>query len=95
MIIKHERILTLLERLRLPERNWSIADHWQADLCAIGITSQLDPTRLVYISTFKRGPGVHYYECEVQQGSGWETIESAEQASYQELFEALQRHLSR
>ena len=94
MIFKHKRILTLLERLQLPARNWSIADAWQADLSAIGITSQLDPTRRVYISTFKRGPGVHHYECEVRKATGWETTERAEQASYQQLFEALQRHLS-
>jgi len=48
---KDKTIIELIERLRLHInfRLLEIVDHWEADLCAIGLMKE---NRLVYISTF-------------------------------------------
>ncbi len=61
---KDPTIIDLLERLRLQARGWFIRDYWEADLCAIGISSRKQPTRLVYVSTFNKSANNYDYEFE-------------------------------
>jgi hypothetical protein len=63
-ISKDDSIVTLLERLDLQRRGWTIRDHWDADLCAIGVSSKPYPHRLVYVSTYGKAIGKFDYECE-------------------------------
>ena len=37
--IKDRSICELVARLDLPRRGWQIAEHWEADLLAVGIAS--------------------------------------------------------
>lgn len=61
---KDATISELLARLDLPARGWTIRDHWEGDLCAIGILVSVDPHRLVYVSTFSKQPGHYFYALE-------------------------------
>ena len=56
-IKKDESIVALLDELGLEQRDWSIRDYWEADLCAIGIVSNSTPQNLVYISTYDKAAG--------------------------------------
>ena len=51
---KHPSINALLDRLRadLGPKSFVVVDHWEGDLCAIGIAAPGDRQRLMYISTF-------------------------------------------
>ena len=42
-----------------------LADHWESDLCAIGIASPRDAGVLVYISCHGEPPGLFTYELEL------------------------------
>jgi hypothetical protein len=46
---------------------FAITDHWEIDLCAIGISAPADPAQLVYISTWRRPSG--YYKVELESAS--------------------------
>jgi hypothetical protein len=63
-IDKDPSIIDLLERLRLDERGWFMRDYWEADLCAVGISSRKQPSRLVYVSTFNKLANEYDYELE-------------------------------
>lgn len=65
---KDESIAALLAALDLRKHGWITVDHWDADRCAIGVASSVEPRRLVYISTWKMEPGHCYWECEVPTG---------------------------
>lgn len=56
---KSERIISLLNQLRsaLGENSFVIADYWDADLNAIGITSPSNKYNLVYINVFGKKSG--------------------------------------
>ena len=71
MINKDQSIIDLLARLKIEERGWFIRDDWEADLCAIGISSHTQPSRLVYVSTFDKLVDDYDYEFEqLRSGSG-------------------------
>jgi hypothetical protein len=58
---KHHSIIDVVQRLRdrLGEDTFAIADHWEADQCAIGIASSREPGRLAYICTFGKPSGCY------------------------------------
>jgi len=60
---KDESILDLIDRLGKAAdlTGTEIVDHWEADLCAIGIKKE---NRLVYVSTYN-GKDALYYELEL------------------------------
>jgi len=95
-IEKDRSILDLLSRLS-PERNdWIVVDHWEADLCAIGLTSPSAPDRLVYVSTHNKSDGRYDYECEEGRGSTPEnhaTGDAGQNVDLPTLIAVLQRHL--
>ena len=39
---KDSSIIELLKKLDLEKRKWAIVDHWDDDLCAIGITTKMN-----------------------------------------------------
>jgi hypothetical protein len=49
-----------------------IVDHWEADLCAIGLAIPGDPRRLVYISTWNRPQNSFFVELEAAPPDGSE-----------------------
>jgi hypothetical protein len=57
--VKDRSIITLVDQLRsrFGSDAFVIHDHWEADLCAIGLAARDEPARLVYISTFGKPEG--------------------------------------
>ena len=56
---KDPSIVAFVERVTgaLGPAGWQVADHWDGDLCAIGIASASDPERLVYVCTYQQHAG--------------------------------------
>ena len=95
-IDKDQSIADLLDRLELKERGWCIRDHWEADLCAIGISNSSSSDRLVYVSTFGLTAGRYNCECEqrnTQSSLGYETVHEGQNITFDELVVVLERHL--
>jgi hypothetical protein len=95
---KDKTILDLVEALDLERRGWMVVDHWEADLCAIGIGMVTDPRRLVYVSTFNRRPGRYDYECELPDGEApeeYSTPATGEEVEYEILLKIMEAHLKR
>ena len=96
MTRKEERITELLAALGIERRGWTVVDHWEADMCAIGLARPSDLRRLVYISTFNKADGRYDYECELPFGpkdTDYESADRREDVTYEELVKALERHL--
>lgn len=96
MLVKDQSIRELVSLLDLGRRGWVLVDHWEADLCAIGIARGSESQRLVYVSTYDKDPGSYDYECEVSCGAQpaeYRTVASGENVNFAELVTALQRHL--
>lgn len=96
--LKHRSISKLVERLRPADRGWSIVDHWDGDLCAVGIAQPRRLSRLVYVSTWRMRPGRYYYECEAPSGrkeTDYEVVETGEDVDFAALLSAMERHLVR
>jgi hypothetical protein len=45
-------------------------DHWEPDMCAIGIARPDDQSELVYISTWNRSPNRFFVELETSPSAG-------------------------
>jgi hypothetical protein len=93
---KEEALLSLLDFMRLDDRGWETVDHWDADLCAIGIRAKGRDDRLVYMSTFGEKPGEYYYECEVANNAsnlGYDVVDKGQHVRINALITALERHL--
>ena len=93
---KNKSILELLDRLKIAAHDWVIADHWDSDLCAIGIATKAELRQLVYVSTYGKARGRYYFECEAPlTDSAEESVvtESADDVGWDELLGVLVRHL--
>ena len=93
---KDNRILALLHRLEVEERGWMVVDHWQADLCAIGIAANDNPRKLVYISVYDKLEGLYDYECEAPDGQSdeeYKVVCSGQNAALDELLAVMNAHL--
>jgi hypothetical protein len=74
-----------------------VADHWEADLCAIGIASHAAPGGLVYVRTFGRAPGRYAYECEsppTESDAIYAVTGRGEDVTFDELLAILVTHLA-
>lgn len=94
---KRRAIRALLKRLPMADRGWVIEDHWECDLCAIGVARADDRRRLVYVLTWQHSPGRYSYICEVP-GEGPDPTdfvhgEQGEDVDEAQLLDALVRHL--
>lgn len=83
-------------QLRLDERGLTTIDHWDADLCAIGITRKGEPRRLVYVSTYNKQPERYFYECEEAAGlppDEYTVTGSEDDVDFERLLYVLEKHL--
>ena len=87
-------VLALLER-ELGPGALRIVDHWDADLCAIGVTGA-DPARRVYLSTWNRDAGRFFYDCETDTADGdlpFVVVDHGEDVDFAALLAAVRRHV--
>jgi hypothetical protein len=85
-----------LERLDLSARGWTTEDHWEGDLCAIGIRAESSDDRLVYVSTYGMSEGRYYYECEAasaESAAEYVVVKEANDVSFEQLLAAMHSHL--
>lgn len=95
-LIKDRSILELLSRLDIGNNRWRIQDHWDADLCAIGLSSDLNPQHLVYVSTFDREAGRYDFECEIVDKlypEKYTVANSGANVDFLTLYQAIRHHL--
>lgn len=64
---KDPAILSVLDglRARLGHESFDIVDHWESDLCAVGIASRRDHGVLAYLSCFGEPEGRWHVELEL------------------------------
>lgn len=74
--------------------SFAIADHWDGDLCAIGVGAKSDHRRLVYICTYEKDEGRFDYECEYPPGESGDTSMHVD-VDFGVLADAVRRHLLR
>ena len=69
---KDPAILAAIDGLRslLGPYAFVLADHWEQDLCAVGIASPRDPGVLAYISCYGESPGRFNYELKMPAPPG-------------------------
>jgi hypothetical protein len=94
---KDQTILDLVAALLRAENAWIVVDHWDADLCAIGIARADRPRQLVYISTFGRSQGRYDYQCEVPSGpseDAYVTTAAGKDVDFETLLRAIRKHLA-
>ena len=97
---KDPAIIELLARLRerLGPDAFVFADHWEPDLCAVGIASPRNTGVLVYLSTFNQLPGRYDVELELPPEPGQDLIyrEAGKHrdVDFEALAEVVGRHLS-
>ena len=95
---KDDSVLRVLDRLRsdLGDDAFDVVDHWDADLCAVGVARPSDHRFLVYISTFPPENGVLAYECERPSSDPdlpYDSDGIVNEASYDDVAAAVTRHL--
>jgi hypothetical protein len=92
-------ILDTLRRLeeRLGIGSFKIADHWEADLRAVGIASPLDPARLVYFAVYEDLSPSYYVSLEKSPVPGsdmpYEDCRTFDRQTFDELAAIADRHL--
>jgi hypothetical protein len=64
---KHKSITELLDRLRtrLGTAAFDVIDHWEGDLCAVGVARPDEHGILVYVSTFGEPEGSYFVSLEL------------------------------
>ena len=98
---KDPAIIAALDRLwsSLGPDAFVQADHWEPDLCAVGIASPRDPGVLVYISCFGEPQGRFGYELELPPPPGsddlYEVAGRGDGVTFEELASVAKAHLSR
>jgi hypothetical protein len=98
---KDPAILAVLTRLwsRLGADAFIVADHWEGDLCAVGIASPCDPRVLVYISCYGEADGRFNYELEVPPPRGDDSLYRVAGRGFgvpfSELVDIVTHHLKR
>jgi hypothetical protein len=98
---KDPAILAVLDLLwsRLGPGAFILADHWESDLCAVGIASPGDPGVLVYISCVGEPPGCFGYELELPPAPGvdfpYQVAGTGSGLSFEELAGVVAGHLKR
>jgi hypothetical protein len=98
---KDSTILAVLGLLwaRLGPDAFVINDHWESDLCAVGIASPRNPGILVYIATFGELPERFGYELELPPSHGdvlpYQIAGQGRGVTFDELADVVASHLSR
>ena len=95
---KEKTILAVVDRLRcdLGEGTFDVGDHWEGDLCAIGLAMPCDHSMLVYISSFGHPDGQYSYETELPPGPDtdgqYATADRSSACNYDDLLKAIKKH---
>lgn len=94
---KDRSILDLLARLGndLPTGSVDITDHWESDLCAIGISAASSRSTLAYVSADRQDPGYYYLELELppeKPGSKYEVAGRWERIEYKDMLAQIRVH---
>ena len=96
---KDPAILAALDRLRsrLGPDAFVVADHWEPDLCAVGIVSPHNAGVLGYISCYGEPPGRFGYELELPSPPGedipYQVAGTGSGVSFEELAGVVAGHL--
>jgi hypothetical protein len=95
---KDRSIVDLLDWLRETLGDaFVVTDHWEADLCAVGISAPRDPARLVYILTWGRPQGHYAVELETaplpDSQEPYENVGKFDLVSRDELLRIVRKHL--
>lgn len=99
-LIKDEAILRLLEQLteHLEPEKFDVVDHWESDLCAIGIARAGKPGFLVYVSTFGQRGDSYFVSLEWPPAPGsdlpYEPAGEQQAKSFAEVLMLVQQHLN-
>ena len=101
---KDESIVRLLAALkeRLGVGAFDVVDHWDEDLCAIGIARRDNHGILAYISTFGQAEGTYFVSLEMPPrppdkqwaNHPYTPAGECEARSFDQLVEIIQKHLS-
>ncbi len=100
MLNKDISIRRMLARLarRLGCQRFDIVDHWEIDLCAIGIASPRNHGVLVYISTYRKHPTRYDVELELPPTPGndfpYEVASRHSNLTFEELVRVVRAHLA-
>src|SRR5437763_1616950 len=77
---------------------FNITDHWEGDLCAVGIASVNDNRQLVYVSAFGMPDGQYYIELENPPAPNsdlpYELVGDMDHIDFEDLTEIVAKHLS-
>jgi hypothetical protein len=98
---KDPAILAALDRLwaLLGPDAFILSDHWEQDLCAVGIASPRNPGVLAYISCYGEPPGHFGYELELPSPACDEfpylVAGTGSGLSFEELADVVAGHLDR
>lgn len=98
---KSPEILDVLDRLsrRLGTGAFVVCDHWERDLCAVGIASPPSEQVLVYISTYGEKASRYSYELELPSStdtdSPYDDAGRGSDVSSEELAAVVAEHLAR
>jgi hypothetical protein len=98
---KDPAILAALDRLwsLLGPDAFVLCDHWEQDLCAVGIASPRNPGVLAYISSYGESPGRFGYELELPPPFGdefpYRVAGTGSDLSIEELAAVVAGHLDR
>jgi hypothetical protein len=98
---KDPAILAALDHLwsRLGSDAFVLTDHWESDLCAVGIAGPRDLRVLVYISCHGELPGRFGYELELPPPPGsddmYEVAGRGDGVTFGELASVVDAHLNR
>jgi len=95
---KDTTITELLSWLRKRLGNkFVVTNHWDADLCAVGISAHNDPAQLVYILSWGRPPGHYGVELESAPLPGsaapYQTVGKFQAVPREELLRIILDHL--
>lgn len=95
---KDATIHAALEQLwaRLGSDAFVVTDHWDSDLCAIGISSPRNRGVLVFISCYGNQPGRYGYELELPAQTDdfpYQVAGRASDVSFEELARVVAHHL--
>ena len=97
---KHESILAFLARLssELEGIAWTVVDHWEGDLHAIGVARAGEPGVLAYVSTWRQPPGRYFCSLELPPAPGddapYRPAGEKEGVGFPEVLRLLREHLS-
>ena len=96
---KNPAILAALDHLqsRLGPDGFVLADHWEQDMCAVGISSPRNSSVLIYISCYGEVPDRFWYELELPSPPGdefpYQVAGSGTASSLGELTDIVAGHL--